>query len=131
MARAPLSHPSTRTDGMATVQMQHVTIDCLDPRVVANFWSAALGRDIVDDWGMFIRLGPDDAGVRLAFHQVPEDKAVKNRVHLDVSADSPDQAVAELVGLGATVVETRSAEDFSWTVMADPEGNEFCVAPAH
>lgn len=111
--------------------MQHVTIDCLDPQVVAQFWSAALDRDIVDDWGMFIRLAPDDAGVRLAFHQVPESKEVKNRVHLDVSAESPDQAVAELTALGATVVEVRTAEDFSWTVMTDPEGNEFCVAPDH
>lgn len=116
---------------MGTVQMQHVTIDCLDPKRVAEFWSAALGREILDDWGMFIRLAPDDAGVRIAFHQVPEEKAGKNRVHLDVAADSPDEAVAELTSLGASVVEVRSAEDFSWTVMTDPEGNEFCVAPNH
>jgi len=116
---------------MATVQMQHITIDCLDPKRVAEFWSAALGRDIVDDWGMFIRLAPDDAGVRMAFHQVPEDKAGKNRIHLDVSADSREDAVVELAALGATVVEDRSAEDFTWTVMLDPEGNEFCVAPPH
>ena len=110
------------------VTVQHVVFDASDPRRVATFWSHLLNRPIGDDWGDFIRLEPDEAGTRLAFATVPEPKTTKNRVHLDVTVDDRERTCEELVGLGAEVVDTRTAGEHTWTVMTDPEGNEFCIA---
>jgi len=74
-----------------------------------------------------VRLSPDEAGSRSAFAAVPESKRGKNRVHLDLNTDDREHSVAELVGLGATVIDTRTTGEHTWTVMADPEGNECCV----
>lgn len=113
---------------MASSTVQHVVFDAADPQRVAAFWSQALGRPIEDDWVDFVRLTPDPAGTRIAFSAVPEARRSKNRVHLDLNADDREHTVAELVALGASVIETRAAGGHTWTVMADPEGNEFCVA---
>jgi hypothetical protein len=85
-----------------------------------------------------VAVDPDGQGPRLLFHRVPEDKVVKNRVHLDVfvvprggdpRASWPlvDAEVARLVGLGATKIRRVSDDDQCFVVMADPEGNEFCL----
>ncbi|MFT7648735.1 MAG: catechol 2,3-dioxygenase-like lactoylglutathione lyase family enzyme [Candidatus Poriferisodalaceae bacterium] len=95
---------------------------------MAAFWSEVLGRPVVDDWGGFVRLAQDETGTHLAFARVPETKNAKNRVHLDLSVDERVQAVLELLELGAAEIESRTADGHTWTVMADPEGNEFCVA---
>jgi catechol 2,3-dioxygenase-like lactoylglutathione lyase family enzyme len=108
--------------------VQHVVIDTRDPQLVAGFWAQALGREIVDDWGGFVRLAPDRAGTQLAFAAVPEAKTVKNRVHLDLTAVDRQRASEELIAIGATMIETRSQDGHRWSVMADPEGNEFCLA---
>jgi hypothetical protein len=103
-----------------------VTFDCADALVVARFWAAALGSNVDED------STPDKAyveaagwgGPNLWFNQVPEPKIAKNRVHFDLRAPGlVADEVARLVELGATLV--RVGEDL--TVMADPEGNEFCV----
>ena len=60
---------------------------------------------------------------------VPEGKTVKNRLHLDLQADEMKAEVARLVGLGASIVEERKRHDHAWTVLRDPEGNEFCIEP--
>jgi catechol 2,3-dioxygenase-like lactoylglutathione lyase family enzyme len=111
-----------------TSAVQHVVIDTHDPQLVAGFWAEALGREIVDDWGGFVRLAPDRAGTQLAFAAVPEAKTVKNRVHLDLTAVDRQRASEELIAIGATMIETRSQDGHRWSVMADPEGNEFCLA---
>jgi catechol 2,3-dioxygenase-like lactoylglutathione lyase family enzyme len=108
--------------------VQHVVIDTHDPQLVAGFWAQALGREIADDWGGFVRLAPDEAGTQLAFAAVPEAKTVKNRVHLDLTAPDRQHAAAELIAIGATMIETRNQDGHTWSVMADPEGNEFCLA---
>ena len=108
--------------------VQHVVIDTHDPQLIAAFWSQALGREIADDWGGFVRLAPDGAGTQLAFASVPEAKTVKNRVHFDLTAPDRERASAELIALGATMIETRTQDGHTWSVMADPEGNEFCLA---
>ena len=64
----------------------------------------------------------------LLFQKVPEGKVVKNRVHLDFASEDMVIEVDRLRGLGASVIAERSLGDFRWTVMADPEGNEFCVS---
>lgn len=116
-----------------------VTVDCADPRRLADFWAGSLGWvvDDVDDDGAFIRPG-DDHGSKseavaasptgLFFQKVPEPKTVKNRVHLDLRP--PDSMAAEVErskALGATVQERVDVEGSFWTVMLDPEGNEFCI----
>jgi predicted enzyme related to lactoylglutathione lyase len=111
--------------GLLTIE--HVTFDSRDPQRLAAFWAAATGWQIADDQGDFVRLQPGRGGVRLAFQAVPEDKVAKNRVHLDLNSDDMAATVGALVALGATVVAEHSSPNTTWTVMQDPEGNEFCV----
>jgi len=108
--------------------IQHLVVDTHDPLLVASFWSAVLGRPIADDWGDFVRLAPDEAGTRVAFAAVPETKTTKNRLHVDVTVNDREQAVAEVIALGGSLIETRTQGEHTWAVMADPEGNEFCLA---
>ncbi len=116
-------------------RIRHVTIDCHDPATQATFWASVLG--FVDDPENPNE--PDDPEALivdplarhpgLLFITVPEDKAVKNRIHLDLVPDrSRDVAVDQFVELGATIVEDhRRPDGTGWVTMADPEGNEFCV----
>jgi hypothetical protein len=106
-----------------------LTIDCADPVRVAAVWCAALGYELVetDEESAEIR-DPSRAGWPLLFQVVPEGKSVKNRLHLDIRAfGSMAEEVERLKDLGAT--EQRLVEEGGsfWTVMLDPEGNEFCV----
>jgi hypothetical protein len=111
----------------------NVTIDCDDVLRVARFWSAALGRPLDPRSSeAFASIGGKDADrAELAwyFAKVPGPKRAKNRVHLDLFDPSPTR-VDDLVGLGATVVGEHEAPAgvHGWTVLQDPEGNEFCVA---
>ena len=106
-----------------------LTFDCADPRKVAEFWCAVLGYDLVDidEDGADIR-DPTGGGWRMLFLVVPEGKTVKNRLHLDLR---PPRSMAEEVervkALGATELRYVEEGGSFWTVMLDPEGNEFCV----
>ena len=108
-----------------------VSIDCADAATLAEFWAAALGRAVNDGASTgFAAIAADDittSGPLLMFHQVPEPKAVKNRVHFDLG--SPDYAseVERLIGLGATKINEVVSGDNRWATLADPEGNEFDV----
>jgi glyoxalase superfamily protein len=106
--------------------VKSVTFDCASPMLVAGFWAAALGSNVDEDsteerafvepagWG----------GPTLWFQPVPEGKTAKNRQHFDLRVmGTVEEEVERLVGLGATVI----GEDGDVVVMADPEGNEFCV----
>jgi len=127
-----------------------VTIDCADPAGLAAFWASALGYVVqpppegYDSWPAFLRtigvpesdlgnasacVDPDGKGPRLFFQKVPEGKAAKNRVHLDVNVGpgNVEAEVARLVSEGATRVEAFDVPLGTWVVMTDPEGNEFCV----
>jgi predicted enzyme related to lactoylglutathione lyase len=104
--------------------IRNITFDASDPERLANFWAAALEWELRDGFVM----SPSGAP-RLNFERVPESKTVKNRVHLDINADDREGYVQRLMALGARKeldVEDASGE-YSWTVMLDPEGNEFCV----
>ena len=124
-----------------TVQIASVTFDCSDALVVGTFWSAALDRPLDPQASSeYAAIGfagrRDSVGWAPAddptwlFVQVPEAKVAKNRVHLDVMAPDVDAEVARLVDLGATRVADIEEYGYTWTVMTDPEGNEFCVATA-
>ena len=105
-----------------------VSFDAHDAARVARFWAAALGRTLADgaDAQDAVVLPSDiiSAGPRLAFHQVPEGKTVKNRVHLDLITTDIDGESERLMSLGATVVNTIVGQA-RWITFADPEGNEF------
>jgi catechol 2,3-dioxygenase-like lactoylglutathione lyase family enzyme len=109
----------------------NVAFDCADVRKLATFWSSVLGRPIDErSSDLFASIGGADGGRATPawyFNRVPEPKRVKNRVHLDLV--DPDPAAADkLVALGATVVAHHRMAGHRWTVMQDPEGNEFCIA---
>jgi predicted enzyme related to lactoylglutathione lyase len=112
----------------------NVTFDCSDARVVAEFWSAVTGYRLekVDMPGntFWVASPPEDRWPRLVFVTVPETKVLKNRVHLDLMPVEQDQTqeVERLRALGATIVDDRREQDpGGWVVLADPEGNEFCL----
>jgi hypothetical protein len=114
-----------------TARVGNIAFDCDDVLKVATFWSVVLGRPLDNGssevWASIG--GGDPARVEAAwyFTQVPEQKQAKNRVHLDL-VDPDPSAVDELVKLGATVMREEQMPGHSWTVMQDPEGNEFCIA---
>jgi catechol 2,3-dioxygenase-like lactoylglutathione lyase family enzyme len=106
-----------------------VAVDCADAAAVANFWAEVLGRQLADHptrENAVVLV--DDAGVhgpRLAFHQVPEPKTVKNRVHLDLITTEFEAETERLVGLGAQKVRDLEQGGARWTTFRDIEGNEF------
>lgn len=114
-----------------TLRVTEVVIDCAEHGAVVDFWAAALDyeRHPVND--QYVALGPAEPAMGrppILFQKVPEAKVVKNRVHLDFRADDMQAEVERLAGLGATFIAERTLGTLRWTVMADPEGNEFCVA---
>jgi predicted enzyme related to lactoylglutathione lyase len=115
---------------MSTSTVFGISFDTHDAARVARFWAAALGRTLADGADAHDAVVvPSDlisAGPRLAFHQVPEGKTVKNRVHLDLITTDIDGESERLISLGATVVNTIVGQA-RWITFADPEGNEFDV----
>jgi catechol 2,3-dioxygenase-like lactoylglutathione lyase family enzyme len=111
-----------------TSTLSEVLLDCADAELVAAFWCEVLGWEILDRGEGEIEIGEPGGTFRLVFLPVPEPKTIKNRVHLDVHANDGDQTaeVDRLIGLGATHVDVGQ-RDVDWVVLADPEGNEFCV----
>ena len=106
-----------------------LVLDCADPERLEPFWSAALGYTTLGSAGSYVLL-VDESKQRpkLLLQRVDESKPGKNRMHLDIEADDVDAEVSRLEGLGARRLEAPMEEHGSrWVVMADPEGNEFCV----
>ena len=116
-----------------TLRVGEIVVDCADHEVVVPFWLAAMGdyqRHEVNEQYVAIAPREREAGrPTILFQKVPEAKVVKNRVHLDLRGETMAVEVERLVALGATVIAERSlGESTRWTVVADPEGNEFCVS---
>jgi predicted enzyme related to lactoylglutathione lyase len=108
-----------------------LSVDCRDPRAVARFWSQALDWPILeddDDDEVMVAPGREPVAGKypLLFVRVPDEKTGKNRWHLDLAPEDQAAEVARLEGLGARRVDIGQG-DQTWVVMADPEGNEFCV----
>ncbi|PPH15311.1 glyoxalase [Rathayibacter sp. AY1D1] len=112
------------------LRLEEIIVDCTDFRTLGHWWQEALGWDVVDEDEDGIELlAPSGRGPSLLFLDVPERKTVKNRLHLDFVPDDQEAEVARLVGLGATRSDVGQGEQ-SWAVLADPEGNEFCILSA-
>jgi predicted enzyme related to lactoylglutathione lyase len=112
------------------VRLHHIVIDTHDLPGLAAFWTRALGWKILSEREREIVIGTDEnATVGICFMPVTDAKTVKNRLHLDVTtgADDRDAEIERLLGLGAQRVDVGQTGRESWTVLADPEGNEFCV----
>lgn len=126
-----------------SARITEISIDCANPRTLAEFWCGVLGYAVLHDTDDLVEIGPpgrSDAELLDAVRRgpvpptiflcrVPEPKTAKNRLHFDVSPVDVTQAeeVARIEALGATRADIGQGGDESWTVLADPEGNEFCV----
>ncbi|HEX6054399.1 MAG TPA: VOC family protein [Intrasporangium sp.] len=116
-----------------TVRIQCLVLDSADPQRLAGFWEQALGWRRTQDTPDSVVLEPpaqsleDGIAADLLFVRVRDDKAGKNRLHLDLRPDDQASEVARLLGLGAAHADVGQGTDVSWVVMTDPEGNEFCI----
>lgn len=119
----------SRDGGSMTNRWSAITVDCIDPRRVARFWSALLGRAEGPSEAGWAYLGERaDVLPRLVFQPVPEPKRGKSRIHLDVSVDDIAAGMEEVTLLGGSFTGERHDYDAGVVVvMADPEGNEFCL----
>jgi predicted enzyme related to lactoylglutathione lyase len=114
------------------LRIQCLCIDTADPAGLAAFWQSVLGWRLSiegDEAVLEPPEGSQEDGVApdLLFLRVPEEKAAKNRLHLDLRPEDQAAEVARLEGLGARRADVGQGPDVSWVVMADPDGNEFCV----
>lgn len=112
------------------VRPHHVVIDAHDLPGLAGFWADALGWQVLSEREREIVIGPAiDAPLGICFMPSPDRKVTKNRLHLDLTTDAADRdaEIQRLLDLGARRVDIGQTGDESWTVLADPEGNEFCV----
>ena len=111
-----------------SVHFHGVVIDCADPQGLARFWAAATGYALhsdLDDWASV--LGEGERAIRIGFQKVPEGKVVKNRVHVDLGAADEEAEARRIEALGATRLWVSDDAEDPFVVLADPEGNEFCV----
>ncbi len=113
-----------------TLRLANVTLDCDDPVKVSAFWSAALDRPVDDGASeFFVSIGiADRSRPAWFFIKVPEEKAVKNRVHFDLHSDDREAEVERLLALGAQRFADHDEHGARWTTLLDVGGNEFCVA---
>jgi predicted enzyme related to lactoylglutathione lyase len=105
-----------------------VVIDSSDPAVLGRWWAQVLDWQVVFEAPDEVAIAKDeDTYPGLIFGPVPESKTVKNRLHIDLAPDDRDAEVERLIALGATRADVGQRADHTWVVLADPEGNEFCV----
>jgi hypothetical protein len=121
-----------------TSRFTELAIDCADPNGLARFWCSVLDYVVLEEGDGIVAIGapgmPEGNNHRcpvpptLTFARVPEGKTVKNRIHLDLNPTDreQDEEVRRLLDLGASHADVGQGQE-SWVVLADPEGNEFCV----
>jgi len=112
------------------LRFSEICVDAADVRALGQWWSQVLGwpAEDTEDGDALLR-APGGAGPDWLFVPVPEGKVVKNRIHFDFTPDHQQAEIDRLIGLGARHVDIGQGEQ-SWVVLADPEGNEFCVLAA-
>ena len=119
-------------------RLTEILIDCADPEALGAWWQEVLGWErgeetnvTADDQDTEVELRNPDGYPHLLFLKVPEPKSVKNRIHIDLNPTGCEQPeeLERLLGLGARRIDIGQGEQ-TWVVLADPEGNEFCVLTA-
>jgi predicted enzyme related to lactoylglutathione lyase len=112
-------------------QWHTVVVDAIDPARLARWWAEVLNYRLLSEDGTEAVIGPaPDTYPQLLFNLVPEQKNGKNRLHVDLRPDDREAEVERLVDMGARHVDIGQGDDVTWVVLADPEGNEFCVLAA-
>ena len=111
-----------------------VQVDCADPVALAAFWARLLGTEVLDAFGdpphyVALRATAEGGGPCMSFQRVPEEKDSKNRLHMDIYVEDLDRATALVEEFGGEGPAGSDLEEygFTWRVVADPEGNEFCL----
>lgn len=118
------------------LRWQCIVVDCVDPGPLARWWADLLGWRITFEEDDEVVIEPPDGspedGVSpdILFERVPETKQIKNRLHLDLRPDDRDAEVSRAEAMGARRIDVGQTGEESWVVLADPEGNEFCILRA-
>jgi predicted enzyme related to lactoylglutathione lyase len=110
--------------------LPHIVIDAHDLPGLARFWAELLGWNVLSEREREVVIGPaETAPVGICFMPVTDPKTMKNRVHLDLTTGGVDREaeIGRILALGARQVDIGQTGNESWSVFADPEGNEFCV----
>ena len=110
----------------AHLDIKYIIIDCVDPERLATFWGELLGRPIAGRTGPYVWLRRE-SGLGVGFQKVAEPRAGKNRLHLDLASADPASEQQRIESLGGRRLQEYAPGGF--LVMADPEGNEFCIIP--
>jgi glyoxalase superfamily protein len=113
-----------------TVRIASITFDTTDPERLATWWADRFAAEITANMdGFFVIVAGGSLPTQLAFQKVDDPTPGKNKVHLDIQTDGDlDAEVARWAGAGATSLGKRNAGDFFWVTLADPDGNQFCIA---
>lgn len=111
------------------IKLATIVINSAKPTELVAFWAAFLETEVSFSSDGFTWLKPGEGQTRLAIQEVPDPTEGRRRLHLDFAADDVDAEIARALTLGATRVEDHVIGTFAWVVMADPDGNEFCIAP--
>ncbi|MBK8445575.1 MAG: VOC family protein [Micropruina sp.] len=112
---------------MALLTVDCVTINALNPSALARFWASIAGGTVRDSGNGFVLVEPEAGGMRLLFQQAQQPSAEPGWVHLDCTVTDRAAAEKEICQRGGRTIEHRSDSNGSWIVMADPEGNPFCI----
>lgn len=113
-----------------TPRVDTVVINTTDVEKLTDFWSQVLGVGVARQFpGLFVWLEPQhEGGISVAFQKVEDPTSGRNRLHLDTTVPDLETAKARIVELGGSEIESHEIAGFTWIVMADPDGNEFCIA---
>jgi predicted enzyme related to lactoylglutathione lyase len=108
-------------------ELFEIVIDVDDLDRSAHFWSEVLGLKVARRWGQYLGFERQEGGLIVCLQRVPEKKTSKNRLHLDVAVEDVDAASARVEALGGRKLQEIEESGIRWIVMADPDGNEFCL----
>lgn len=115
---------------MNAVYVHAVTVDCTDAEAMAAFWGALLGVEVRGRWHEFVGLTPRVPGhPRMLFQRVAGPLPERRTTHVDLRVDDLESTTARVLSLGGTVVADHRYDETHWRIMADPEGNPFCLVP--
>ncbi|AIX99810.1 hypothetical protein ART_0212 [Arthrobacter sp. PAMC 25486] len=113
------------------IRLATIVINTENPATLANFWTAFMCTEVESTAPGFTWLKAVHGGPRIALQEVMYPSEGPRRLHMDFATDDVDTEVARAISLGATRLEEHTFPDFRWVVLADPDGNEFCIAPDH